>query len=51
MPMHDRRPAHPRRQRAAAFLASPHGLWIAIGVLTFLLLFTLAQALRPAHGR
>ena len=39
--------ARARRQRAAAFLASPHGLWIAIGVLTFLLLFTLAQALRP----
>ena len=40
-------PAHPRWQRAAAFLGSPRGLWIAIGVLTFLLLFTLAQALRP----
>ena len=40
-------PRHPRWQLATAFLASPRGLWIAIGVLTFLLLFTLAQALRP----
>ncbi|MBK8361886.1 MAG: trypsin-like peptidase domain-containing protein [Comamonadaceae bacterium] len=39
--------ARARWQRAAAFLSSPRGLWIAIGVLTFLLLFTLAQALRP----
>jgi len=40
-------PRHPRWQFATAFLASPRGLWIAIGVLTFLLLLTLAQALRP----
>ena len=44
--MHDTT-ARARWQRAAAFLGSPRGLWIAIGVLTLLLLFTLAQALRP----
>jgi S1-C subfamily serine protease len=46
VPMHDTT-ARARWQRAAAFLGSPRGLWIAIGVLTLLLLFTLAQALRP----
>ncbi len=40
-------PARTGWPRAAAFMASPRGLWIAIGVLSFLLLLTVAQTLRP----